>query len=182
MPGIEQSYPSFLGSSGGTGKEKGERRERRAEIRREFAGRNSPKDRSGPSDRIDTGSEEKGHTNPTRKRGFRRWNPALLRRFGMIPRWRVLVLRFFGDFAPKGPEQTSPGQRPGNVNVDQTARALKGRNIASIVPPLQGSISFDFGSFPMALPWADMWLPLRGGQTAPHQNWRVGLVWEARRS
>jgi hypothetical protein len=27
------------------------------------------------------------------------------------------------------------------------------------------------------LPWADLWLPLRGGaQTAQHQNLRVGLV------
>jgi len=42
--------------------------------------------------------------------------------------------------APKGPQQTSPGQRPGLVDVYKNARALKGRDIPSIVPPLQGSI------------------------------------------
>ncbi len=34
-------------------------------------------------------------------------------------------------------------------------------------------------TIPRALPWADLWKPLRGGcgQTAQHQNWRFGLVW-----
>ncbi len=33
------------------------------------AGRSSPEDRSGPSERIDTGIEEIGHTNPMGQRG-----------------------------------------------------------------------------------------------------------------
>ncbi len=63
------------------------------------------------------------------------------------------------------------GQRPGYGGVYQSAGALKGRNIRSIVPPLQGSrVSFDIRSLPKALPWADMRLPLRGWQIAQHKN------------
>jgi len=81
------------------------------------------------------------------------------------PRLRVLVLRI-SDFAPKGPRQISPGQRPGYGDVHQIVGALKGRNTAAIVSPFQGSRFVRFPLFPRALPWAGMWLPLRGGQIA----------------
>ena len=38
-------------------------------LNRRPAARKSPKDRSVSSDRIDTGTEKTGHTNPTRQRG-----------------------------------------------------------------------------------------------------------------
>ena len=56
------------------------------------------------------------HTNPKRQRGIPR----------LSPRSRFLKLRIL-DFAPKGPEQISPGQRPGDPRTIPFDRALKGQ-------------------------------------------------------
>ncbi len=68
-------------------------------------------DRSIPSDRTDTGTEETGNTNPTRG----------------LPMF-LAVLRS----APKGQPQISPGQRPGTGSTNRD-RALKGPNKAVIL-------------------------------------------------
>lgn len=65
--------------------------------------------------------------------------------------------------APKGPKHVSPGQRPGSAS-HQGSVALKGHNIVShppFMPPLQG-LENVLPTQPRALPWAGMWLPLRG--------------------
>src|SRR5271157_2420405 len=54
-----------LGSIDGTGTDY----PARGRSPRRPAARKSPKDRSVSSDRIDTGTEKTGHTNPTRQRG-----------------------------------------------------------------------------------------------------------------
>jgi len=81
--------------------------------------------------------------------------------------------------APKGPKQSSPGQRPGNLSSahgrallrakqpihSQTINSLTGDPMASavagIVPPLQGLCLLSF-RLPKALPWAGLLRPLRG--------------------
>ncbi len=70
----------------------------------------------------------------------------------------------------------------GNSRVNP---ALKGRHKRGIVRPLQGQyprgrpgVIIHGPPIPRALPWADLWKPLRGdGATlAQHQNLRFGLV------
>jgi len=96
---------------------------------------------------------------------------AILRPIG-VPPHAPFGVALFGP-RPEGAKQISPGQRPGYADVYQNAGALKGRNIRSIVPPIQGSSFVRFPLFPRALPWAGMWLPLRGVQIAQHQNMRL---------
>ena len=70
-------------------------------------------------------------------------------------------------FAPKGPKQSSPGQRPGNLGTT-LLRALKGRNGGDITrtftcTALSGlAVGGNSPSLPRALPWADLSWPLRG--------------------
>ena len=63
-------------------------------------------------------------------------------------------------FRPEGAKQISPGQRPGfRSHVDLSPERAK--QLRGLVPPLQGWSSVGT-SRSRALPWADMWLPLRG--------------------
>ena len=71
----------------------------------------------------------------------------------MMRRWDRMTFLF----APKGPKQTSPGQRPGNLGTT-LLRALKGRNGGDITrtftcPPFQGlrSVEIPFPSQGVAL-------------------------------
>ena len=82
----------------------------------------------------------------------------------MMRRWdRMTIL-----FAPKGPKQSSPGQRPGNLGTT-LLRALKGRNGGDITRTFTCTALSGLAvggnspsSLPRALPWADLSWPLRG--------------------
>lgn len=81
----------------------------------------------------------------------------------MMRRWDRMTFLF----APKGPKQSSPGQRPGNLGTT-LLRALKGRNGGDITrtftcTALSGlAVGGNSPSLPRALPWADLSWPLRG--------------------
>ena len=63
-------------------------------------------------------------------------------------------------FCPEGAEQISPGQRPGTTKSNRT-QALKGRHKApKLFRPFRAQVNMR--PDPRALPWADLWLPLRG--------------------
>ena len=80
-----------------------------------------------------------------------------------------------GFFAPKGQPQISPGQRPG-CRDNEVPVALKGRNkerTEAVSPACCAPSGLEFsrrsrpraalrGERRSALPWADLWLPLRG--------------------
>jgi hypothetical protein len=74
-------------------------------------------------------------------------------------------------FAPTGPKQSSPGQRPGNLGTT-LLRALKGRNGGDTTSDITRTfactalsglvVGGNSPSLPRALPWADLSWPLRG--------------------
>jgi hypothetical protein len=76
-------------------------------------------------------------------------------------------------FAPKGPQQISPGQRPGNRSPTQIP-ALSGRNRHPPRPvrswwscAARSGLGRGIPPGPRALPWADLLRPLRG-RDPPH--------------
>jgi hypothetical protein len=99
------------------------------------------------------------------------------------PRSRFLMLRDL-HFAPKGQPHTSRGRRPRTNETRYMSQALKGRRRSGgrhvsgdPVAPFQGFADWWRSWVPRALPWAGMWLPLRGdGRTAQPQNSRFGSV------
>ena len=77
-----------------------------------------------------------------------------------------------GFFAPKGHNKSAQGNALGG-ETEYDLEALKGRN-RLLLPPFQG-YRFFRGRLPRALPWADLWLPLRGdGNRATSQDARPG--------
>jgi hypothetical protein len=80
----------------------------------------------------------------------------------MMRRWDRMTFLF----APKGPKQSSPGQRLGNLGTT-LLRALKGRNgditRTFACTALSGlAVGGNSPSLPRATPWADLSWPLRG--------------------
>jgi hypothetical protein len=100
-----------------------------------------------------------------------------------LHRLRLLMVRDF-LFAPKGQTHTSPGQRPRTTEAKYMPQAVKGRHrpggrhvSRGPVAPRQGFADWCRSWVPRALPWADMWLPLRGdGRPAQLQDSRFGLA------
>jgi hypothetical protein len=87
------------------------------------------------------------------------------------PRLRFLVLRCI-SFAPKGPQQDSPGQRPGWRLRNPRKSPERATHRRSAVAPLQGFFP-PFRGFrvPRALPWADLSGPYGAKTTnSQHQN------------
>jgi hypothetical protein len=96
--------------------------------------------------------------NPTRQRGESR-RPALP--FGGCPpRWRVLMLRYFG-ICPEGARTRKPRATPWESGSEYAQSPVRATQSERLVSPFQGSIAGGWRG-PRALPWADLWLPHRG--------------------
>jgi hypothetical protein len=123
--------------------------------------------------------EAKTTNSATSRLALRVSEPGTTLQCALPPRWRFLMLRRI-SFAPKGPRQNSPGQRPGwrLRNVRQSpVRAIHRR---SAVAPFQGFFPCFSRCFASPGRCPELFCPAPSGpkpQIAQHQNAQVIVIW-----